>query len=112
MIQIETKDKKQFFIMQDKDAVDLIRDYISDELAQYVSDKLIEFDETEYRNAQEFATDFHAIEKENEELRDELFDIKEILENLSSDLESGKRISKKVVIEKLDGLTQHLQENL
>ena len=112
MIQIETKDKKQFFIMHDKDAVDLVREYISDELADYISDKLVEFDEVEYRNAQEFASDFHAIEMENEEFRNELYDVKEILENLSYDLESGKRMSKKAVTEKLDKLAEHLQEIL
>jgi len=112
MIQIQTKDQKHFMILEDKDAVEIISEYISDELAEYISDRLVTFDEVEYRNAQEFASDFHAIEMENEEFRNELYDVKEILENLSYDLESGKRMSKKAVVEKLDKLTEHLQEIL
>ena len=112
MIQIQTKDQKHFMILEDKDAVEIISEYISDELAEYISDRLVTFDETEYRNAQEFASDYHAIEMENEGYRNELYDAKEILENLSYDLESGKRMSKKAVVEKLDKLTEHLQEIL
>lgn len=112
MIHIETKDKKQVLILEDKDAVDLIRDYISDELADYISARLVEFDETEYRNAQEFASDYHAIEGENEEYRNELFEIQSVLQQLSCDLESGKKIPKSKVIERLDALTEHIQKVL
>lgn len=96
-------------IINDRDAVDLIRKYISDDLAEYISNKIVEFDEVEWRNAQEWASDYRAMEMENEDYRDELWNLNSWLQQLSND---APDISKKKMVEEIDYMWQHLQKIL
>ena len=110
MVGITTPDGVQY-VREDRDAVEMIRTYISDDLAEYVADRIVEFDEVEWRNAQEWASDYQAMEMENEEYRDELWELKSQLEQLSVKAEEPG-FSKKKVIAEIDKMWQNLEKIL
>ena len=98
-------------ILDNQDAVDIIRTFVSDEMADYVERKVVEFDEVEWRNAQEWASDYNVMERENEFYRDELWELNSQLQQLSCKAgEPG--FSKKKVIEEIDKMWAHLQKIL
>jgi hypothetical protein len=107
MITVDTPNGRQT-LFNDKDSIDLIRTYISDEFADYISDKIVEFDEVEWRNAQEWASDYQAMEMENEEWRDELYEINSQLQQLSVKAEEPG-FSKKKLIAEIDKIWLHIQ---
>lgn len=98
-------------IMDNKDAVDIVREFISDEMADYIENKVVEFDEVEWRNAQEWASDYRVMEQENEYYRDELWEINSQLQQLSVQADEPE-FSKKKVVAKIDEIWQHLQKIL
>lgn len=110
MLQIQTPNGLEG-IMNDRDAVDIIRKYISDDLADYVADRIVEFDEVEWRNAQEWASDYQSMEQENEYWRDELWELNSQLQQLSCKADEPG-FSKKKVIEEIDKMWQRLNEIL
>ena len=98
-------------IMNNRDAVDIVREFISDEMAEYIANKVVEFDEVEWRNAQEWASDYRAMEMENEEWRDELWELNSQLQQLSCKADEPG-FSKKKVVAEIDKMWQHLQKIL
>ena len=48
MITVNTPDGRQT-IFNDRDAIDIARTYISDDYAEYIGDKIVEFDEVNSR---------------------------------------------------------------
>ena len=98
-------------ILNNKDAVDIARIYISDDFAEYIDNKIVEFDEVEWRNAQEWASDYNAMEMEVEEYRDELWELKSQLEQLSVKADEPG-FSKKKVVAEIDKMWQRLQKIL
>ena len=110
MLQIQTPNGLEG-IMNDRDAVDLIRTYISDDLAEYVADRIVEFDEVEWRNAQEWASDYRAMEMENEEWRNILDEANSMLQQISYKAEEPG-YSKKKMIAEIDKVWQYIDKNL
>lgn len=98
-------------IIDNEDAVEIVREFISDEMADYIENKVVEFDEVEWRNAQEWASDYRVMEQENEYYRDELWEINSQLQQLSVQADEPG-FSKKKVEAKIDELWQHLQKIL
>ena len=111
MVTVDTPNGRQT-LFNDKDSIDLIRTYISDEFADYISDKIVEFDEVEWRNAQEWASDYRAMEMENEEWYNEVYDIKSELERISYEADQQPGLSKKKILERVDKLWTHLNRLL
>ena len=110
MTTVSTPDGRQT-IFNHKDAIDIARTYISDDYAEYIGDKIVEFDEVEWRNAQEWASDYMVMEQENEYYRDELWEINSQLQQLSVQADEPG-FSKKKVVAKIDEIWQHLQKIL
>ena len=110
MMQISTPDGVEY-VSESRDAVDIIRKYISDDLADYVENKIVEFDEVEWRSAQEWASDYYDMEAENEFYRDELWEINSQLQELSVKADEPG-FSKKKVIAEIDKMWQRLNEFL
>ena len=98
-------------IMDNQDAVDIVRKYISDDMADYVENKIVEFDEAEWRNAQEWTSDYRAMEMENEEYRDALFEASSLLQEISVKAEEPG-FSKKKVIEMIDEVWSNINRML
>lgn len=94
------------------DFSELCRKYISDEAANYIDAVISDVDsENEYqRNV--FQSDFRALEQEVEDYRNELFDLKEQLEQLSVEAEDKPGLSKKKILEKVDEMWSHLNKIL
>ena len=95
-----------------KDFTELVRKYISDDAANYIDAVIADIDsENEYqRNL--FQSDFRALEQEVEDYRNELFDIKEQLEHISVEADEKPGLSKKKILEKIDGIWIYLQQIL
>lgn len=98
-------------IMDNKDAVEIVREFISDEMADYIENKVVEFDEVEWRNAQEWASDYNAMEMENEEYRDALYEVSSQLQEISIKAEEPG-FSKKKVIEMIDEVWSQINRTL
>ena len=110
MVTVETPDGP-VIIFDHRDAIDLAEQYIGHEYANYIARKIVEFDEAEWRNAQEWASDYRAMEVENEAYRDELWEIQGQLEQLSYNaVKNG--LSKKKIIEEVDRIWEHLDSIL
>lgn len=110
MVTVKTPDGP-VIIFDHRDAIDLAEQYVGSEYANYIANKVVEFDEAEWRNAQEWASDYHAMEMEVEEYRDELYEIKSQLERLSYEADSPG-MSKKKVIAEIDRIWDHVQKIL
>lgn len=110
MVTVDTPDG-QVIIFDHRDAIDLAEQYIGHEYANYIANKIVEFDEAEWRNAQEWASDYHAMEAENEEYRDELYEVKSQLEQLSYNADING-LSKRKIIEEVDKIWDRIQKIL
>ena len=94
-----------------KDISDLCRKYISDDVAEYVYDVIGDVElEKEYIDSQ-YENDYQAMEMAVEEYRDELWEIKEQLEQLLVKADEPG-FSKKKVVEEIEKMWQHLQNIL
>ena len=99
-------------IMDNRDAVEIVREFISDEMATYIENKVVEFDEVEWRNAQEWASDYNAMEMEVEEYRDALFEVSSQLQEISVKAEDKPGLSKKKVLEMIDEVWSQINRTL
>ena len=94
-----------------KDISDLCRKYISDDVAEYVYDVIGDVElEKEYIDSQ-YENDYQAMEMAVEEYRDELWEIKEQLEQLLVKADEPG-FSKKKVVAEIEKMWQHLQNIL
>jgi len=100
------------YITDNQDAVELVRKYISDDMADYVENKIVEFDEVEWRNAQEWASDYRAMEMENEEWRNELDEINSKLQQITYQADKQPGMSKRKILNELDLIIDHIQKLL
>ena len=100
------------YVNNDQDAVEIIRNYISDDMADYVGNKIVEFDAVEWRNAQEWASDYRAMEMENDEYRNELYEIKSQLEQITYKADTQPGMSKRKVLNELDSIIDRLTKIL
>ena len=98
-------------IFDNRDIVETIRNFVSDDMADYVERKLVEFDEVEWRNAQKWASDYRAMEMENEEYRDALFEVSSLLQEISVKADKPG-FSKKKVIEMIDEVWSNINRML
>ena len=71
----------------------------------------MEFDEVEWRNAQEWASDYRAMEMENEEWRNILDEANSMLQQISYKAEEPG-YSKKKMIAEIDKVCQYIDKNL
>lgn len=95
-----------------RDFSELCRKYISDEAANYIDAVLADIDsENEYQRDL-FQSDYRALELEVEQYRDELFEIKEQLENISQQAEDKPGLSKRKILEGIDSIWTYLQKIL
>lgn len=108
MITVNTPDGRQT-IFNDRDAIDIARTYISDDYAEYIGDKIVEFDEAEWRNAQEWTSDYRAMEMENEEYRTYLDEVNSRLQQISYDMD---KMTKAKVQEEIDKVWKYIAEIL
>ena len=100
-------------IFSDRDAVDIIRNYVSDDMADYVERKIVEFDEESYLAEQRWQSDYDAMEQENDEYRDALFEVKSQLEQIVYDAEFTRPgLTKIKILNKLDGIIDQLTKML
>ena len=110
MVTVKTPDGP-VIIFDHRDAIDLAEQYVGSEYANYISKKIVEFDEVEWRNAQEWASDYRAMEMENEKWRNELDEINSRLQQLSVKADIPG-MSKKKIVEEIDKIWQHIQKIL
>lgn len=110
MVTVSTPDGIEY-IFSNADAIELIEKYISYDFSRYISDRIAEVDTDKYRAEQEFMSDYHAMEMESEELRNELYEIKSQLEQLSYNADTPG-MSKKKVIAEIDKMWDHIQSIL
>lgn len=110
MLQIQTPNGIEY-INSNEDAIEIARNYISDDFANFIADKIVEFDEVEWRNAQEWASDYNAMEMENEEYRDALYEVSSQLQEISVKAEEPG-FSKKKVIEMIDEIWSQINRTL
>ena len=110
MVTVKTPDGP-VIIFDHRDAIDLAEQYVGSEYANYISKKIVEFDEVEWRNVQEWASDYRAMEMENEEWRNELDEINSRLQQLSVKADEPG-MSKRKIIEEVDKIWQHIQKIL
>ena len=112
MDSIMTPDGPAYIWDTQDDFSEICRKYISDEAADYISAVIADIDsENEYQR-QVFESDFRALEQEVENYRNELFDIKEQLEHISYEADEKPGLSKKKILEKIDGIWTYLQQIL
>ena len=95
-----------------KDFTELCRRYISDDAANYIDAVIADIDsENEYQRSV-FQSDFRALEQEVEGYRNELWDLKEQLEHISYEADEKPGLSKKKILENIDGIWMYLQQIL
>lgn len=96
----------------ERDISELCRKYISDDVATYIGSLIRDCDtETEMARLQ-FQSDYRAMEMENEACRNELWEIKSQLEQLTYEADKQPGLSKRKVLNKLDDIIDHLQKIL
>ena len=95
-----------------KDFPELCRTYISDDAANYIDEVLSDVAFEHEMAEKKYLSDFDAMEVEVEEYRNELFDLKEQLENISYEADQKPGLSKKQILEKIDGIWTYLQQIL
>ena len=94
-----------------KDAEDIIRKYVGDDLAEYCR-KQFEAADYETTLAQEKAkTDEEAVMQENEELRNVLGDVQDIIGNILDEYAEYPKKPKYLIMEQLEKIEGFIQQN-
>lgn len=99
-------------ILDTRDILDVLDKYVGHEFASYVVSII---DESENERAYEEAraqTDADAIAEENDELRSELLDAQNIIDEMANDIIDSKRLNKQEMYKKLVNLSSAIQEVL
>ena len=95
-----------------RDLRDVMEKYISYDFAEYVSRIINENKADEaYEEARAY-TDADAIDAENEVLRSQLLEVKEILDNISDEILTKTRLNKQDLYLKLVALSMAINEGL
>lgn len=100
------------FIRNSQDVVDIIRKYITDEVADYVETIFREGEEEVEYERLCFDSDIGALESEVEEYRDALDEVNSRLQQLSCKAEDKPGLSKKKVLEEIDNIWQYINKIL
>ena len=109
MDMIMTPDGPEYIWDTQKDFTELCRKYISEDAARYISEVLSDIAFEHEMADRKYYSDFDALEVEVEEYRNELFDVKAQLEYISVEADDKPGLSKKKILEKIDGIWTHLQ---
>jgi hypothetical protein len=94
--------------MEKADVVDIVRKYVGDEVAEYLSNNISEYDEKAERAKMEFNSDFESLEFQNEEYHDTILEAHNSVEQLITKLESKSRWDKEKVISTLIDIKDNL----
>ena len=94
-----------------RDFSELCRKYISDDAGEYIYQVIGDVDLEQEQYNRQYESDYQAMEMEVEEYRDELWELKSQLEQLSVQADEPG-FSKKKVVAEIDKMWQHLQKIL
>lgn len=92
-------------ILEDKDVLELVEKYISDDVAEYLAEKLGRKDEEELYAEMRFDSDLDAMEGEVENYQNMLQDVSEGLEQIMNYIDNVERINRSkvfIMVEKLN----------
>lgn len=95
-----------------RDIADICGQYVGYSFAKYVYEVINDGDLEKEQARLRFNSDFNAMEQEVEGYRNELYDMKEELEQLMNEVDDKPGMSKKKVMERVELLWQHLQKIL
>ena len=99
-------------IADDRDIIELVEKYISDEAADYLAEKLSAIDEEQMYAEQEFNSDFRAIEGENEYYHNILQDVSDGLKQIMDYLDNVQRMNRDKVFIMAERLNDKITTNL
>ena len=112
MEQLMTPDGVTYIWDTQNDIAELCRKYISDDVANYVYEVLGDIDSENERQRILAESDYSVMEQENEYLRNELDEMSSQLQQISYEADQKPGLSKRAILEKIDGIWTYIQSIL
>ena len=93
-------------IMSDYDVIDIIRQNVTDDIADFVDKRLHELNEESEYEQLKFNSDFESLEATVDELSSAINDIWLIADNLSNNVRDSKRLDRQEILNKLESIIE------
>ena len=93
-------------IMSDYDVIDIIRQNVTDDIADFVDTRLHELNEESEYEQLKFNSDFESLEATVDELSSAINDIWLIADNLSNNVRDSKRLDRQEILNKLESIIE------
>lgn len=96
----------QIVVLSDYDVIDVIRDNVSDDVADFVSQRLHELNEERDYEQLKFNTDYESLESSCDAYNSAMNDIWQMSDELIDEIKGADRLNRQKILEKLEAIIE------